>query len=102
MTFQKYEPYEVDVPIHDPSKQRHGVHVFTGKAASVDEALTRAHQVYNASLAARQAGRELPGPQDGGWGARGVRDGWELDWAAAEAGPWSNPNSWTGKKLYEL
>ncbi|PJM98593.1 hypothetical protein CG740_34685 [Streptomyces sp. CB01201] len=102
MPFQKYEPYEVDVPIHDTSKQRYGVHVFTGKATSADEALTRAQQVYDASAAARQAGRELPGPQDDGWGARGVRDGWELDWAAAVAGPWSNPNSWTRKTIYEL
>ncbi|MGW2583626.1 hypothetical protein ACWCYZ_20225 [Streptomyces virginiae] len=96
------EFYEVDVPIHTNDRALHGVHVFTGKASSANEALTRAHQVYDASAAARQAGLEVPGQQDGGWGARGVRDGWELDWAAAKASRWSNPNDWTRKKPYEL
>ncbi|WP_326743392.1 hypothetical protein [Streptomyces sp. NBC_01768] len=96
------EFYEVDVPIHTNDWALHGVHVFTGRASSVTEALARAHQVYDAALAARQAGLEIPGRQDGGWGARGVRDGWEMDWAAAKAGPWSNPFSWSSKKPYEL
>ncbi|MCT2546266.1 hypothetical protein [Streptomyces atratus] len=96
------EFYEVDVPIHTNDWALHGVHVFTGRASSVTEALNRAHQVYDAAFAARQAGLEIPGQQDGGWGARGVRDGWELDWAAAKAGPWPNPFSWTHKKPYEL
>ncbi|MEV8529215.1 hypothetical protein AB0451_34590 [Streptomyces sp. NPDC052000] len=96
------EFYEVDVPIHDTTRAQHGVHVFTGKAASVTEALNRAHQVYDAAFAARRDGREIPGRQDGGWGASGVRDGWELDWAAATAGPWSDPDSWTRKTAYEL
>ncbi|MGA4803483.1 hypothetical protein [Streptomyces lavendulocolor] len=99
---QRTEFYEVDVPIHTPDRTLHGVHVFTGKATSVTEALTRAHQVYDAAFAARQAGLEVPGPQDGGWGARGVRDGWEMDWAAAKVGRWSNPNDWTRKTPYEL
>ncbi|MFD8288056.1 hypothetical protein ACFV2B_07450 [Streptomyces lavendulae] len=99
---QQLEFYEVDVPIHTNDRAQRGVHVFTGWAASVDEALARAHQVYDAAFAARQAGLEVPGQQDGGWGARGVRDGWELDWTAAKAGPWSNPNNWTRKKPYEL
>jgi hypothetical protein len=95
--------FEVDVPIHhNTNRALHGVHVFTGKASSPGEALTRAHEVYDAALAARQAGLEIPGQQDGGWGARGVRDGWELDWAAAKAGPWSNPDSWTRTTSYEL
>ncbi|GGP90219.1 hypothetical protein [Streptomyces melanogenes] len=96
------EFYEVDVPIHDTSRAQHGVHVFTGKASSVEEALDRARQAYDAAFAARQAGLEVPGQQDGGWGACGVRDGWELDWAAANAGPWSTPDSSTRKKPYEL
>ncbi|MFH8739307.1 MULTISPECIES: hypothetical protein [unclassified Streptomyces] len=29
------------------------------------------------------------------WGARGLRPGWELDWTAAEAGPWGEPFTWT-------
>lgn len=96
------EFYEVDVPIHNTSRTLHGVHVFTGKASSADEALARAHQVYDAAFAARQAGLEVPGQQDDGWGAHGVRDGWELDWSAAKADRWSNPNDWTRKKPYEL
>ncbi|MFJ4917667.1 hypothetical protein [Streptomyces sp. NPDC088726] len=96
------EFYEVDVPIHTNDRALHGVHVFTGKASSVTEALTRAHQVYDAAFAAQQAGLEVPGRQDGGWGARGVRDGWELDWASAQAGRWFDPYSWTGEKPYEL
>ncbi|MER6445478.1 hypothetical protein [Streptomyces venezuelae] len=92
------EVYEVNVPIHTNDRALHGVHVFTGQASSVTEALTRAHQVY----AARQAGIEVPGQQDGGWGAREVRDGWELDCAAAKAGPWSNPNSWIHTRSYKL
>ncbi|WNI27329.1 hypothetical protein [Streptomyces sp. ITFR-16] len=96
------EFYEVDVPIHTNDRAQHGLHVFTGQATSVTEALTRAHQVYDAALSARQAGLENPGQQNGGWGARGTRDGWELDWAAAKAGLWPNPFSWSSKKLYEL
>ncbi|GHH55636.1 hypothetical protein [Streptomyces candidus] len=99
---RRTEQYEVDVPIHTYDRALHGVHVFTGRATSVTEAVQRAHEAVDAAFAARQAGREIPGQQDGGWGARGVRDGWELDWAAAKAGPWSNPFSWTRKELYEL
>ncbi|MEU6680916.1 hypothetical protein [Streptomyces sp. NPDC046925] len=93
--------FEVDVPIHDTTGM-HGLHVFTGQATSRSEALTRAHLAYDAALAAQRAGLKNPGRQEGGWGARGVRDGWELDWAAATAGPWTNPFSWTSKRSYEL
>lgn len=96
------EPYEVDVPIHTTDWALHGVHVFTGQATSRTEALARAHQVYAQALSAHHAGRTNPGRQDGGWGASAVRDGWELDWAAAKASPWSNPSSWTRKNPYEL
>ncbi|MGW1007713.1 hypothetical protein [Streptomyces sp. NPDC002520] len=96
------EFYEVDVPIHRTDQQLHGLHVFTGQATSPGEALTRAHQVYDAALAARKAGLANPGRQDGGWGASGVRDGWEMDWRAAKAGVWSNPFSWTTKSSFEL
>ncbi|WDM16491.1 hypothetical protein J3S85_36405 [Streptomyces lavenduligriseus] len=96
----KPELYEVDVPIHHADQ--HGLHVFTGQATSPSEALARAQQVYTAALAARKAGRANPGRQDGGWGASGVRDGWELDWRAAKAHPWSDPFGWTGKNSVEL
>ncbi len=68
------ELYEVDVPIHRTDQQLHGLHVFTGQATSPSEALARAHQVYDAALAARKAGLANPGRQDDGWGAeRGPR-----------------------------
>lgn len=94
--------FEVDVPIHDTTHTLHGLHVFTGQATSRSEALNRAHQVYDAALAARKAGLDNPGRQDGGWQARGVRDGWELNWAAAKASPWIDPFSWSSKTTYEL
>ncbi|MFD4528420.1 hypothetical protein ACFWP7_31780 [Streptomyces sp. NPDC058470] len=95
--------FEVDVPIHHTTNRAlHGVHVFTGRASSTSEALTRAHQVYDAALAAQQAGLENPGRQDGDWGACGVRIGWEPDWAAAKAGAWVNPYSWRNRTVYEL
>ncbi|MFE1452682.1 hypothetical protein [Streptomyces olivaceoviridis] len=98
----KPEFYEVDVPIHRTDQQLHGLHVFTGQATSPSEALARAHQVYDAALAARKAGLANPGRQDGGWGASGIRDGWELDWRAAKAGLWSNPFSWISTSSYVL
>ncbi|GAA2733426.1 hypothetical protein [Streptomyces nogalater] len=63
-----------------------GVHVFTGVADSPAEALRRAHEVYATALAARSAGREIPGKQPDQWGARGLRPVWELEWPAATAG----------------
>ncbi|GAA2615450.1 hypothetical protein GCM10010304_80860 [Streptomyces roseoviolaceus] len=98
----KPELYEVDVPIHDTTRTLHGLHVFTGQAASPSEALTRAHQVYDQALAARKAGLAHPGRQDGGRGASGVRDGWEPDWAAAKACPWIDPFSWSNTSSHEL
>uniref|UniRef100_UPI003F49777A hypothetical protein n=1 Tax=Streptomyces achromogenes TaxID=67255 RepID=UPI003F49777A len=88
--------YEVDVPIHDPAHPgRRGLHVFTGVADSPAAALGRAHQAYDAALAAHTAGREIPGGQPDNWTARGLRPGWELEWAAATAGLWHNPVSWS-------
>lgn len=43
------------------------MHVFTGRASSTSEALTRAHQVYDAALAARAGRTREPGKQDGDW-----------------------------------
>ncbi|WP_331726548.1 hypothetical protein OG592_44060 (plasmid) [Streptomyces avidinii] len=84
--------FEVDVPIrHTTNRQLHGVHVFTGEASSPSEALRRAHEAYDAALAAQAAGLENPGKQPGGWGARGLRPDWALDWSAAKAGLWHNP-----------
>ncbi|MEU8764776.1 hypothetical protein [Streptomyces sp. NPDC048659] len=90
------EFYEVDVPIHDTTNPAlKGRHVFTGIADSPTTALRRAHEVYDAALAARTAGLEGPGRQPDGWGASGIRPGWELEWTAAKAGRWHNPFSST-------
>ena len=67
--------FEVDVPIHN----------------AANPALRRAHEVYDAALAAHTAGLEIPGKQPDSWGACGLRPGWELEWPAAKAGPWYNP-----------
>ncbi|MDX2915985.1 hypothetical protein [Streptomyces griseiscabiei] len=95
--------YEVDVPIHDTSHpDRRGVHVFTGVADSPAAALRRAHEVYDAALAAQQAGLENPGRQPDNWGVRGLRPGWEMEWRAATAGLWNNPVSWSTRSDFAL
>ncbi|MEU5539129.1 hypothetical protein [Streptomyces sp. NPDC020362] len=77
--------YQVDVPIHNTANPARGVHVFTGVADS-PAALRRAHEVYDAALAAHTAGLEIPGRQPDSWGARGLRPGWQMEWPAATAG----------------
>ncbi|MFI1719196.1 hypothetical protein [Streptomyces litmocidini] len=97
------EFFEVDVPIHDTANPAlKGLHVFTGVADSPATALRRAHEVYDAALAARTAGLEVPGRQPDGWGASGVRPGWEMEWTAAKAGRWHNPLSCTPRSDFAL
>lgn len=86
--------YEVDVPIRNTTGAS-GLHVFTGQAANRREAVRIAHEVYDAARAAQQAGHNIPSKRSDGWGARGVRPGWEPDWSAATAGRWDDPFSWT-------
>ncbi|MEU7195717.1 hypothetical protein AB0B04_19620 [Streptomyces xinghaiensis] len=85
--------YEVDVPIRSTTGLR-GVHVFTGRAGSRRAAVRAAHEAYDAARAAAATGREVPRVRPNGWGARGYRPGWELDWTAATAGRWHDPYSW--------
>ena len=85
--------YEVDVPISTAAGLS-GTHVFTGPADSRSAAVRIAHEVYDAARAAQEAGLEIPGKRPDGWGARGYRPGWELDWPAATAGQWNTPYSW--------
>lgn len=95
--------YEVDVPIHDTTDpDRRGLHIFTGVADSPAAALRRAHEVYDAALAAHTAGLEVPGKQPDNWGARGLRPGWQMEWPAAKAGLWNNPVSWTTRSDFAL
>ncbi|MGW4866810.1 hypothetical protein [Streptomyces chartreusis] len=42
-------------------RQLHGIHVFTGKASYLSEALHRTHEAYGAALAAYTAGLNNPG-----------------------------------------
>lgn len=98
-----HEFYEVDVPIHDTDNPaQRGLHVFTGVADSPATALRRAHEVYDAALAARQAGLEVPGKEPDSWGASGLRPGWEMEWTAAKAGPWHNPLDCTRRSRFAL
>ncbi|MFM9500340.1 hypothetical protein ACKI1Q_43070 [Streptomyces galilaeus] len=96
--------YEVDVPIHDTTDpdRRGRLHVFTGVADSPAAALRRAHEVYDAALAAHTAGLEIPGKQPDSWGARGLRPGCQMEWPAAKADLWLNPVSWTTRSDFAL
>ncbi|MGW3060641.1 hypothetical protein ACWC98_32575 [Streptomyces goshikiensis] len=95
--------YEVDVPIHDTAHpDRRGVHIFTGVADSPAAALRRAHEVYDAALAAHTAGHEIPGKQPDQWGVAGLRPGWQMEWPAATASLWNNPSSWTIRADFAL
>ncbi|MFB7900718.1 hypothetical protein ACFC1B_30955, partial [Streptomyces xiamenensis] len=67
------------------------MHIFTGVADSPGTTLRRAHEVYDEALAAQTARLEIPGKQPDSWGARGLRPGWQLEWPAAKASPWNNP-----------
>ncbi len=86
--------FEVDVPIRSTTQPGlSGRHVFTGQADSHSTAVRIAHEVYDAARAAQEAGGEIPGKRSDGWGVRGYRPGWELDWPAATADRWNNPYS---------
>ncbi|MGR4884034.1 hypothetical protein ACIPUC_32095 [Streptomyces sp. LARHCF249] len=93
--------FEVDVPIRSTAGLR-GVHVFTGRADSSSAAVKAAHEVYDEARAATEAGLEILHGRPDGWGACGYRPGWELDWAAAKAGPWRSPYSWLNSNAFEM
>jgi hypothetical protein len=85
------QPYfQVAVPMRSIAQpDRRGMHVFTGSADDGRQALRMARETCEAALAARAAGCPLPGRLPNGWGARGVRPGWTMDWAAATVAVWS-------------
>jgi hypothetical protein len=94
--------YEVDVLIYDTNHpDRHGVHVHRRRRLPA-AALRRAHEVYDAALAAHTAGLEIPRKQPNSWTARGLRPGWQMEWPAAKAGLWHNPVSWTSRSDFAL
>ncbi|MFJ6486436.1 hypothetical protein ACIQK6_40930 [Streptomyces sp. NPDC091682] len=78
------------------------MHVFTGVTDSPAAALRRAHEVYDAALAAHTAGCEIPGRQPDQWGVAGLRPGWQMEWPAATAGLGNNPVSWTTRADFAL
>ncbi|WP_406003165.1 hypothetical protein [Streptomyces sp. NBC_00829] len=51
--------YEVDVPIHDPRTNTHGIHVLTGTAATAEEAFRAARHVYTQALHHHRSGSTL-------------------------------------------
>ncbi|MEU3605503.1 hypothetical protein AB0E83_08600 [Streptomyces sp. NPDC035033] len=85
--------YEVNVPMRSTAGNS-GVHVFTGMATDPAAAVRIAEQTYRAAQEAQQAGRTVPGKRPDGWGARGYRPGWQLDWRAATAAPWRDLHGW--------
>ncbi|AVI00194.1 hypothetical protein C5L38_34630 (plasmid) [Streptomyces sp. WAC00288] len=85
--------YEVNVPMRSVAGNR-GVHVFTGMATDPGSAIRIAQQTYRAAQVAQQAGRAIPGKSPDGWGARGYRPGWQLDWRSATAALWRDLHGW--------
>ncbi|MFJ4840616.1 hypothetical protein [Streptomyces sp. NPDC088746] len=81
--------YEVNVPMRNAAGAC-GVHVFTGEAHSSNAAIRIAHDTYRAAHDAQQTGHRARNERPGGWGACGYRPGWELDWRAATANPWTS------------
>lgn len=80
--------FEVDVPIHDPDHpDRHGVHVFTGRANGPGDALSAAFTAWDQARQCAAAGRQIPPASGSGWSARGLRPGWDLRWDRATTRP---------------
>ncbi len=86
--------FQVDVPTRNAAQpDRCGLHVFTGAAETETEALRMARETCDAAVAAHAAGSAIPRRRPDGWGARGVRSGWELDWAAATVAVWEHDST---------
>jgi hypothetical protein len=73
------------------SSGRCGLRIFTGEADNPGAAIQIAYKVYAAAVAAQQSGLRVR--RRDGWGERGMRSGWELDWSAATASLWNDPYS---------
>jgi hypothetical protein len=90
--------WEVDVPTKNNDLRGKRLHVFVGLADSPLAARTAARDAYTKALLLHQAGQEIPHESISGWGARGLRPDWDLDWAKATAAPWVNPHSLLGMR----
>ncbi|MFF7139412.1 MULTISPECIES: hypothetical protein [Streptomyces] len=88
--------WEVDVPTKNNDLQGRRLHVFVGLADSPITARKAAHDAYDKALLLHQAGQEIPFEFVSGWGARGLRPDWDLDWNKATAAPWVNPHGLLG------
>ncbi|WP_336317597.1 hypothetical protein [Streptomyces lavendofoliae] len=83
--------FQINVPITNSVRpEQRGWHVFTGPADTWAEALRIARETYDAAAAAQEAGFALPRRRPDGWGARGLRPGWVLDWTAATVDAWEH------------
>ncbi|MFF2698905.1 hypothetical protein ACFVUQ_11160 [Streptomyces cyaneofuscatus] len=83
--------FQVDVPTRNSVQpERCGLHVFTGAAETESDALRIAREACDAAVAAREAGFAIPRRRPDGWGARGMRSGWVLDWEAATVVVWEH------------
>ncbi|MFE7948229.1 hypothetical protein [Streptomyces sp. NPDC057426] len=101
MTLLPY--FEVDVPIRNTARPgEQGWHVFTGQADSKTTAVRIAREVYDQAFDAAKSGAQMPGRRPDGWGVRGLRPGWELDWPGAIAHLWGDPHSWTRVSDFDL
>ncbi|MEV8434710.1 hypothetical protein PGH47_42470 (plasmid) [Streptomyces sp. HUAS 31] len=88
---EQQEFFQVTVPIcHSQDPAMRGVHVFTGEASSRAEAVCLARRGYKDARYAYEAGLQIPLMWPSGWGARGLRPGWEPDWSAAKASLWQS------------
>ncbi|MFF2720654.1 hypothetical protein [Streptomyces sp. NPDC058011] len=89
--------FQVNVPTRNSVQpERCGLHVFTGAAETEAEALRIARETCEAAVVARAAGSAIPRRRPDGWGARGVRSGWVLDWAGATVAVWEHDRTfWT-------
>ena len=83
--------FQVHVPIRNSARpEQRGLHVFTGAADTWSAALRIARETCDTAVAAQKAGLPVPGRRPDGWGARGLRPGWVLDWTAATVHAWGH------------
>ncbi|MGW8952238.1 hypothetical protein [Streptomyces sp. NPDC055709] len=76
--------FQVTVPTSNAADHdQRGWHVFTGRAATMRDALRHAREAHTAALAAYPAETDTPGEGTNGWTARALRPGWELHWPQA-------------------
>lgn len=83
--------FQVNVPIRSAAEpERRGLHLLTGPAGSGSEALRIARETCEAALDAQTAGSRTPYREPSGWGASGIRSGWDFDWSAASVRCWDD------------